>query len=97
MDLTKLKPFDRKAAKEGKQVVNGAGRKALYYFDSGLDVKYPIAVWWEGDMAPCYYPADGDNGAGLQLLFMAPDVREYWAFKYRYEFGKQILLSSGFI
>jgi hypothetical protein len=86
MDLTKLKPFDRKAAKEGAKLVTREGRKVIYYHDSGLDIKYPIVAYLEGQASGQFWLSNGKVYEGEENyydLFIAPETHEYWAFKYR--------------
>jgi hypothetical protein len=89
MDLTKLKPFDRQAAKEGAKLVTRVGKKVIYYHDTGLDIEYPIIAFIKGDLHIKSFGVFGQRDIIVNRddLFIAPQTREYWAFKYRDERG----------
>lgn len=86
MDLTKLKPFDRQAAKQGAKLVTREGKEVIYYHDSGLDIKYPIVAYVQGQNVGHFWLSNGrvyESEEHFYDLFIVRQTREYWAFKYR--------------
>lgn len=92
-DLSKCKPFDAKAAMEGKPVVNRMGEKRIVISISKPG-GYPVVAYNEkghiftntidGYDQDCKTPSDGD-------LFMAPETITVWVNLYKYGNGLHAL------
>jgi len=86
-----MKPFNREKAKAGEPLVTRDGTEVLAYFDSGLDVDFPILAFVRGGKAVSTYTAYGlfySRPVNHHLdLFMKSQKREYWTNLFRLENG----------
>lgn len=42
-----MEPFDYEKAKQGRQLIHANGTKALDWYMTNADSKFPLAVWWD--------------------------------------------------
>jgi len=88
-----MREFNLERALAGDPVVTGSGIKIVKIANSGLSIKYPLAVWLEG-REDCYsYNKDGryiynsDFESSDSDLFMAPKKRTVYINLYDHSFG----------
>lgn len=69
MQSKPFNPFNREAAKNGAKLVTRDGSKVLAYFDSEVDIRYPIVALVENDESLTCYTVNGEFYKGEENIY----------------------------